>query len=234
MTPQEFARFLKLVAATWPEADLTPDVTKVYSMDLSDQGFGPACAAVRVLAREGRYKVPSAGTIRRRMTELELDAPDWGEVRRALNERRAQMERRREQKLDWTCPAGTCEGDGWVVDVETNSARKCSCFQERLAASRQTVQLHPLIQEFLDRGYVTLVEVEEVGSPDTKNRTTLEAQMREKWRAFVEDQVSSSVMADLPAGTGLPRIERARNEGLKKLGALEALGLPRGDDAGGS
>jgi hypothetical protein len=86
-----------------------------------------------------------------------------------------------------------------------------------------------MVQEVLDRGYVTLREVEEVCDTGRRDRSTLEAQMREKWRAFVEDQVSSRAMADLPAPDTMKRIGRAREGGPTQLDPLRALGLGQPD-----
>lgn len=231
MTPEEFLRFTGVLCNAWPEAKLTGDAVKFYGMELKDSSFASAVAAVRVLGREGKFKIPTAGQIRRKMVELEVDAPGWEEVRRSLNERRAAIERKKGETFTWTCPDGRCDGSGFLVDEEANAARHCGCFQDRLAARRHTVALHPMIQEFLDRGYVTLREVEEVCDTGRRDRSTLEAQMREKWNAYVNDQVSSRAMADLPAPETMKRIERAKGEP-GRVDSLGLLGLPRSREEG--
>lgn len=55
-----------------------------YLEDLADLPADQVAVAIEVLAREGREFPPPAGLIRERVNELAIDAPEWGEVCRAI------------------------------------------------------------------------------------------------------------------------------------------------------
>ena len=37
---------------------------------------------------------------------------------------------------EYACPFGECEGSGFIVDEETDSARPCRCRDRRIASAR--------------------------------------------------------------------------------------------------
>jgi hypothetical protein len=82
MTPEDFARLMKLVMAGWPDTALDEDAVKFYAMELEPLEFAAAATAVRALNRKARefVRAPTAGQIRRKVIELTVNPPTWAEV----------------------------------------------------------------------------------------------------------------------------------------------------------
>lgn len=75
--------------ARWPHAELPESTITVWHTAVADLPLAQIEAAVEVFYREGREFPPNGGQIRQKVIELAADAPQWGEVWRAL--RKAQM-----------------------------------------------------------------------------------------------------------------------------------------------
>lgn len=71
---------MQRVAALWPQAALSPDAIAAYWEEI--QSFPPEVveAAVKSYSREGREFIPTPGMLYRRVTEMNMDAPEWAEV----------------------------------------------------------------------------------------------------------------------------------------------------------
>lgn len=209
---ERMARALDLVALveeSWPSARFTDDHRKRYVADLLHLDLDEALAAVEVLKRSGREFPSTAGAIAREVARLQIDAPEWGEVKRSLVLRVEATIAARDAADTWTCPHETCDGSGFIIHDVHNDATDCACRPAKLAARRAADTLHPLVREFIEDGYVTWSEVEAVGRG---METTLEAQMRQKWDAFASRAIESRVIAALEGPPTLRRLAGARTE----------------------
>jgi hypothetical protein len=122
---------------------------------------------------------------------------------------------------EWICPVGECDGSGWVETTTPESygpeAAKCSCYERRASSRRLADTLHPLVREFIDARFVSWSEVERVGAAaGTREATTLEAQMREKWLSFAARAVQSRASASIGVAPELRRLEEARSEDARR------------------
>lgn len=236
---ERMARALELVALveeSWPAARFTDDQRKRYAADVLHLDAEEAQAAVEIMKRapgrdgRGREFPPPAGDVCREVARLQVDAPDWGEVKRQLVKRWDATVQARENPRPWTCPHGVCDGNGFAVDEATNTATDCEC-RPAMLASRRGDPLHPLLQEFIDESYVTWTEVEAVGRG---MNTTLESQMRAKWEAFAQQAVESRAIASLEGPPTLRRLERARDEDPPRRRAeIDLVAYLLEDDVGG-
>jgi hypothetical protein len=207
---------LELVATvedSFPSSRFNDEQRKQYAKDIAHLDPADAAAAVAVLKRTGgRQFAPTAGEVAHEVARLQLDAPDWGEVKRQLVKRHEAIIASRDAPSDWECPAGRCDGSGFV-DISTpelpNTVTDCACRPQRTAARQGADELHPLLREFIGAGYVTWGEVEEVGAGGA---TTLEAQMRSKWDAFAYRAVESRAIAAIDAPPSMRRLQQARDE----------------------
>jgi len=215
---ERMARALELVALveeSFPAARFNDEHRKRYAADVVHLDPDEAVAAVEVLkrtpGRDGRAPEfpPPAGDVCREVARLQVDAPDWGEVKRQLVKRWEATIEARERPDGWTCPHDRCDGSGIVHHDEKNDSWPCECRAAMIAARRLADPLHPLLREFIDEGYVTWTEVEAVGRGMA---TTLESQMRAKWEAFARQAVESRAIASLDGPPTLRRLERARDE----------------------
>lgn len=91
MTWREFGEIGKTLMARWPEAAVwkLPDGQKVealrvYYGEIEDFDVETVVAVIGALAREGRDFMPPSGLLRRRVIEMQMDAPNWAEVYAAL------------------------------------------------------------------------------------------------------------------------------------------------------
>lgn len=231
---------VKFVEASFPSARFTNAHRERYAADIVHLDPVEVLAAVEVLKRTARADgrasefPPPAGDVCREVAKLQLDAPDWSECKRQLVRRWDATVEARDRVDDWRCPHDLCDGSGFVVDEDTNSAWDCDCRPARREA-RRGEPLHPLLREFIDDGYVTWGEVEAVGRGMA---TTLEAQMRAKWIAFSERAVQSRAIAAIEGPPTLRRLGSARHEDalrggrpVRQIGAaVDAVvaALPRG------
>lgn len=219
-----------LVEDSYPSARFTDEVRLQYAKDIVHLDEGEAKAAVAVLKRTPRQFAPTAGEVCREVARLQLDAPDWGEVKRLLVKRWEAVIAHRDAPDEWTCPYDRCDGSGFVdVAERPNTQTDCECRTEKIAARRAVAALHPLVREFVEAGYVTWGEIDTVGQGGD---TTLESQMRVKWEAFARRAIETRAIAAIEGPPSLRRLESARGEddrsSRRELGKPDYLAaLPR-------
>lgn len=90
---------------------------------------------------------------------------------------------------DAACPYGECEGDGWITDEETKTARPCKCQKQR-AAARRTKGLTREIPERYRHIGLDSPEVEELAA-----RAPAQVRSARRYAETISDQ--------LDKGTGL-------------------------------
>lgn len=223
MIASEALTVFQLVQRRWGNAELD---LKQFSVDILelDVDVRTACAAVDAIHASGAEFPPTAGAIARQVAMLQVDPPQWAEVKRQMNLRRSEIAAARLRRLRWSCPHQECDGGGFV---EVGDAmRRCRCHAARLASRDGASTLSPIVQEFLDRGYVTLGEVDDVADPDQRDRSTLEAQMREKWKAFAAEVVDFRVLSLMGTSADVARLERARAEDAARRRGGRGLARP--------
>lgn len=220
------------VEDSFPSSRFNDSERRQYATDVAHLDPAEARAAVEVLKRtptsDGRPRqfAPTAGEVAHEVARLQLDAPDWGEVKRQVVSRQRAIVVARERDFEWTCPARRCDGTGFV-DISTpetpNTVTDCECRPSRTAAKGKLDELHPLLREFIAAGYVTWGEVEDLGAGSD---TTLEAQMRDKWQAFARRAVESRAIAALEGPPTLRRLDEARGEdGPRRRRELKRIGF---------
>lgn len=88
MTADEWKPIFGRMVRRWPHVDWAAyaeqGVADQMFTDLFDLDATHVEAATDALARDGLRFPPSAGEIRQKVVELAADAPDWGEVSRAI------------------------------------------------------------------------------------------------------------------------------------------------------
>lgn len=219
MTAQDFIPIAATLQTRWWAFPIPPSALDGYVEDLQDLDIAAIAAAVDSFVAEGADRPPTSGMIRRRVAELELDAPTWDEVRTELVHWRADRSRREVVGEEWACPDGACDGTGMVPVIgpaaRTASSRAwatmraCTCRQARLEAIRGWALLSPLVREFVTGRHVDAEELTKMlslASGDT------EARVRGRWREFVGRAVDSRVFAAIPAPPGIARLDAARRE----------------------
>lgn len=213
VTGKQAGAAVRLVAAVlmaWPNANLTSSQQEQYARDVAELDMAEARVALEVIKRRGGRFAPTAGEIILEVARMQVDAPDWAEVKRQLVRR--QIERQNSTTpIAWKCPHGLCDGSGLIVGGDRNppDSRPCECRLAKIAAKRREDHLHPLVREFVSQGYVTWGEVELVA---LGNATTLESQMREKWRAFAARAVESRAIGTIDGPSTLLRLSQAAAE----------------------
>ena len=224
-------RLVALVEDSWPSARFNDGHRERYALDVAHLNLDEAIAAVEVLKRSGREFAPSAGDVALEVARLQVDAPDWGEVKRQLVQRNRALVEARDTPDTWDCPHQRCDGSGFV-HLPGNDSTDCPCRPAKLEARRKADPLHPLVREFIRDGYVTWGEVDAVGEGG-RDAATLEAQMRGKWAAYAARAVQSRVIAAIEGPPTLRRLDAARTEDEPRtrgeLGRPNyAAALPRG------
>lgn len=89
MKESEWLRIVEEIRARWPHAELPKATIEAWFSAVADLPADQVAAAVEVYYRDGREFPPHGGQLRQKAAELSADAPQWGEVWRAL--RKAQM-----------------------------------------------------------------------------------------------------------------------------------------------
>lgn len=218
MTKAETSSLVAEMMRKWPHAaERLAGQDDGYAEALADIDAAHARAALEAWSRDGEKWPPSSGELRAKLVDLLLDVPEWWQVKAALTGVTPVPEGAPEMPEE--CPYGDCDGDGWVVDVDTNTASPCRCRPERQAIRRARRAQHPLVAEFIRR--VGSREVE-----DIEGDRTAEAQVREKWVAFVTGARRHLTYQGIePAG--LPALERVASSKPRQLGPhkLDAAGL---------
>jgi hypothetical protein len=210
VTADEFERVTALLEAHWHGDDMPETAIPIYAHELASLDFGEVQAAVLALAREGKRRTPYAGEIRRKIVLLQLDAPPWATAIKDLAQAFREIDAFKEPD---ECVVGNPEcRSGYIFEQSTyemgerelhnEMARACEC-REVVREMRRPKWLHPLLTEFL--AHVTSSTVRDtLASGDT----TREAQLRNKYDAFVNDTVEQRLLAGLTA-PGMRAIERA-------------------------
>jgi hypothetical protein len=201
------------VEEIWKNARLDDDDRRRYAHDICQVDPAEALTAVEVLARSGREFAPTAPMVLLEVARLQVDAPDWGDVKRQLVARRVAMQAAVGERREWTCPDGRCDGSGFVFSDSASPHKRsnapCSCRPAMIADRRRESGLHPLVREFVTAGYATWGEVDTIAAGEA---TTLEAQMRMKWEQFSQRAVLSRAIAHVEGPASLRRLDTARQE----------------------
>jgi hypothetical protein len=223
MSPEEFIPIAADMQARWWAFKIPATALDQYVRDLCDLDVDKVRAAVVSLGAEGRERPPTSGQIRRRVAEMELDAPSWDEARTALLRwRRAAAGR---VDSEWACPAERCDGSAWVAVDDRGVTRMahCECWDAFLAARRGYDTLPALLAEFVAESHVAAGELDRIFAVGD---TTAEAQLRQRWQQFCDRAIESRVLAGLPH-VDLTRIHAARVEDTdrrERSGELRHLG----------
>jgi hypothetical protein len=213
MTVQEWLQIAATIQARWPGVELPPATLEEWGRDLADLPADQVAATVDVLYREGREFAPHSGIIRKRLVELLLDPPEWGEVLEQLRE----IQRTPEAKATGELVASETGADIGVVvrprdDVLSRTHPMVVAFREHLGSSIEP-GLNP-----------------QDGSS--------EARLREKWNGFRQVATRRGSFEGIEAA-GLPALERPRQRReLRSAGAVFAdvrsqiarPALPAGDE----
>lgn len=214
MTERGLIQMAKVLQQQWWAFPIPPKALDAYGKDLDCFDDTAVLAAIASLAagderRAPTERPPTVGQIRRRVAEMELDAPTWDEVHTALVLWRRDRGTRELRAAEWECPHGLCGGDGVIADKANCTSQHCRCRPAYLAALRGWDVLPPLIGEFMNGGHVGWSEV--VRFLD-EGDTTAAAQVRGRWTEFVNGAIQARVLARLGVGDGVPQIEAARDE----------------------
>lgn len=196
MRAQEFAAQVgpRLLRA-WTNSRLEqPDVMTHYADVLQDLPMAHVIAAVTSYEAEGREFAPSAGALRKRVIEMQIDAPPWHGawewIRRLPHAGyldRTYYDPRREgpaaKGAEWHC---------WRIFEEMPAPVRAFCRQ--LGRSQ-------LVDNLFDQ-------------------QNGEARLREKYAKFLSECVQTEVLAQVEGADDLPRVERAKREQATTMGEL--------------
>lgn len=187
------SQWLEITAAMrdrWPHAAMPEASIEQWGRDVSDLRAEHVLAAVEVFYREGREFPPNSGQIRAKIVELAIDAPEWSETIRILRELHA-------------TPPSKIIDPGLRVEDGHEVADPDVVYPRREAIER----CHELIRAFIRD--VTWEQIAPGADPEAS--TTAEAQLREKWNAYVVRAHRESTYGEIPTA-GLRRLERLRHE----------------------
>lgn len=222
MTPAETTRLVALITRRWPHSEIPgPDV---YAEDLAAIDGDHARAAIDRMYRDGRQFAPNGGQIIDWIARAAIDAPDWGEVKAEIDRRRAAEGGARWVLDGRTCPEGLCDGRGLIVDEDARTSRYCPCRQQMQIEMAAAAGTHPLVTLFI-------LEVGRTEIAALDGDRIAEAQVRDKWKAFIDRVRRGVAGSDLPT-VGLPALERLQNEHHQRgelLGVAARAGLRRPD-----
>jgi len=193
VTPQEWLNIAATIQARWPNVELPVATLQQWGNDLADLPADQVAATVDVLYREGREFAPNAGIVRKRLVELLIDPPEWGEV---LEQLRA---------IDRTPEA---KATGEVIERE-DGADIGSVVRPRDDVLSRT---HPMVVAFREH---LATSIEAGLSPDDGSS---EARLREKWKGFQQVATRRGSFEGIEAA-GLPALERATNRPALRSGA---------------
>jgi hypothetical protein len=233
----------------WPHSGV---VEKAYAK-LGVLSFEQAQSVVETLDADGLRFAPSAGQILDKFAQLLLDAPRWSAV--LAEARRRQGSGGSAARLaDRRCPAGVCNGSGWVeldaqdepIPLEEEDGqlvpspdaprpvrqRACECRESLLAEARAAQTVSPVVAAFLAE--VSPRKLHDALAGDY----TATAQLKADYQDFLRDLTRTVAYAGIDTA-GLPALERLEaqrqtggvlmpgsdHQGLRRLSASEALGL---------
>lgn len=220
MNHAEALKVIKDVQRRWFRHPIPANALDAYRIALEPLPYGDAMAAVEMIAASGDAPFPpSAGDLAHKVAENAVAPIEWDEVKRQLLLRADEL--RTLDDVRWTCTTGRCDGSTWVVNAR-REAEACSCREDYIASRRRTDLLDPLVRTWIDQGYVTWDEVDKLAAGDT----TVEAQSRDRWRAYVNRLVNARVVAGMKEGAGVPVVERAREHVARSLEQVRRAALP--------
>lgn len=202
MTRADVLELIVTLAGRWPHeaARLSQEGVQAEYLDaLESVAPDLARAALDAWYRDGQKFSPNGAQLLGKLAELAIDAPDFGEVKAAILGWR-QADTSVEELASAACPHGLCGGDGMVLDFDTNTAYRCRCWPDRLAAKRARRARHPIVVEFL-----RYTDPREFG--DLECDRIAEAQIRQKWEAFVRG-ITREITYHGIEPAGLPALER--------------------------
>lgn len=84
MNQAEFSQFAAVIQARWWAFPLPPQALDQYLADIADLRLDAAMVALDAFSMDGRERPPTSGQLRRKVVELQVDAPDWGTAWRYL------------------------------------------------------------------------------------------------------------------------------------------------------
>jgi hypothetical protein len=226
MTEAEFEQTMALLDAHWHQNETPPTAYEIYAHELRDLSFEHVQSAVLALARDGERWMPYAGAIRRKVVVMQLDPPAWSVAISDLSRALREMEMFKEPD---ECVVGNPECHGGYIfeqgtyemgerELHNETARPCAC-REVVREMRRPAWLHPLLREFM--AHVTSSTVRDaLASGDT----TREAQLRNKYEAFIKDTVEQRLLVGLDA-PGMRAVERA-NKAIEPVITVPLRELP--------
>jgi len=202
VTRADVLELLVTMAGRWPHAAarLSQEGVQAEYLEALEQ-VAPelARAALDVWYRDGEKFAPNGAELLGKLADLAIDAPDFGQVKAAILGWRS-ADGTIEALPTAGCPHGLCDGGGMVLDFDANTAYRCRCWPDRLAAKRARRARHPLVAEFLRH-----TDPREFG--DLERDRIAEAQIRQKWEAFIRG-VRQEVTYQGINPAGLPALER--------------------------
>lgn len=129
MTTDEFKRVVVALESHWYRDEPSGHTFIQMGQELAEYPVEEVEAAVTALAREGQRFMPMAGQIVKKLIELRIDAPTWGEAMKALR-----LGARRLEAFEYpdACLDGVegCDGTGWKSSKEKHERpvrKMCSC-----------------------------------------------------------------------------------------------------------
>lgn len=84
MKRSEWLGIVQRLRASWPHSPLPDETIAVWWEEVEDLPADQVASALRTFIREGREFAPTGGMLRKRVTELALDAPEWGRALASL------------------------------------------------------------------------------------------------------------------------------------------------------
>lgn len=201
METSEWLELAAVLRDRWPHSRMPAETVEQWGLDLRDLRPEHVAAAIEVLYREQREHLPNPGQIRAKIVELALDAPEWSQAIAAL---RAIASTPTSRMVD---PGLRVEEDGHeVADPVIEYPRR-----EAIA------EAHPVLG-----GFIEALGWEQVAvGASMEATTTAEAQLREKWNAYIRRIHREATYAGLPS-VGLRRLERIAREEPRQLGSVIA------------
>jgi hypothetical protein len=217
MTGQEWDVIVALITANWPHSLPPNESFDKWGEELADLDGDQVYVAVETIARDGRDFPPYAGHIRREVTRLTLDAPDWGDVEATLYRCSGKPTRVFESQeirdgleaeihgIRDELAAGVTEKRADELRVELERAERDYVTRSYRDERAEAIAAeHPLVRVFVARlGWRQIVRGLGGGNE--------EARLRDKWLAFLRGAERTINYAGLPTA-GLPALERAESE----------------------
>lgn len=193
----------RALLGSWPAlvSSWGQDAIEAYVLELGSRGLSPEEALVGLRSWEGDIP-PNAGKVLE-LARRDLDEPIFEEMIEAvwgqggvLSPRSAEVKRQRMRIA--SCSRG-CD-DGWIVDVEANSATPCECRgviratsdEERL---ERAAEFHPRICGFVHSQGLEHLKALGLDDPTNEHREARRVELRRAWDKFSAQQDRRDVAA---------------------------------------